>query len=98
MVPDTPTVTNWEPVHVMPINALVVPEPPPAPEVTGAQLEPSVITVRVVLPNTPFKLAPINEVPAATPVTNPLLLTVALAKVAEVQVACVVMSCVLLSE
>ena len=82
----------------MPINAFVVPEPPPAPEVTGAQLDPSVTTVRVVLPEMPLKLASISDVPAVTPLTNPLPSTVALVGVPEVQATPEVMSSVLPSE
>src|SRR5579863_1332887 len=64
----------------------------------GATFKPTataVPTVRVVCPITPLRVAEIADVPLATAVAKPDALIVAVAAVAEAQVTCPVMSCVL---
>ena len=56
------------------------------------------VTVSVVDPDMPPDVAVIVVEPAATEIANPILLIVATAGMAELQVAAVVRSCVVLSE
>jgi hypothetical protein len=65
---------------------LIVPVPPPP------------VTVRVAVPEILLKAAVMVEEPAATPVASPLLLTVAVDVLDEVQVTCEVISWVVESE
>jgi hypothetical protein len=55
------------------------------------------VTVRIVLPVTPFNVAEIDEVPTAAPVANPALVIIAVDGVAEAHVTLPVRFCVLLS-
>ena len=59
---------------------------------------PPPVTVRVAVPDLPLKAAVMVEEPAATPVASPLLLTVAVAVLEELQVTCEVISWVVESE
>jgi len=63
-----------------------------------AAVPPPPVTVRVAVPVLPLKAAVMVEVPAATAVARPLLTIVATDVVPELQVTCVVIFCVELSE
>ena len=82
---------------VMPSGVIVTP-----PLVTAIDNKVALLTLNVVLPDTPFKVAVIILVPAVIGVTRPLLptalLIVAVAVVPELHVTKLVITCVLLSE
>ena len=59
---------------------------------------PPPVTVRVAVPDLPLKAAVMVEEPAATPVARPLLATVAVGVLDELQVTCEVISWVVESE
>jgi hypothetical protein len=65
--------------------------------VTAMDCNVAAVTVRTVLPVTPFNVAEIDEVPTAAPVANPALVIVATDEVAEAHVTLLVRFCVLLS-
>jgi hypothetical protein len=69
--------------------------PPPPPPPLPPPLEG---TVRVLLPEIPRKAAVMAVLPVATVVTRPLLLTVATNVLDELQVTCVLISRLVLSE
>ena len=63
--------------------------------VTAMDWRTGTVTVRVVCPDIPFKVAEMTDVPTATAVARPEVLIVATVVVAEFQVTCPLMSFVL---
>jgi hypothetical protein len=78
--------------------AMKHPPPPPPPPPLLAAPPVDEVTVRVVLPEIEPEVAVMLEVPTATAVARPLLLTVATRVLDEFQVTCVVISWLVPSE